>query len=404
MTISQGINKTTVFKKQSGLGVPATGSGGQIMRREQSSFKLAKATYENTEIAQHQQSSGITHGSRKTTGNLNGLLSPGTYSTLFASLLRKAFTATAAITGASVTIAGSGPTYTVTRVSGSFLSDGIKIGDVIRLSVGSLNAANINKNLVVVGLTALVATVYVVNGVAMVAEGPIATTTITVIGKKSLPPLTGQTQEYWTAEEWQSDTSISRYFTDVMIGSVDLGLPSTGNATVAFGMAGLDASFGGTQLLTTPTAETTTPVLTAVNGVVMVNGTKVALITGASIKIDTSTDAMPGVIGANISPDVQRGRIKVSGQITVYHQDNTFSTLYNAATETSLVIVVADSSSATSDFIAVSISSVKFSDDSIDDGEKGRVQTLPFTAQLNGKGGAALANDKTIITIQDSQA
>ncbi|MBX9636513.1 MAG: hypothetical protein K2Q45_03070 [Nitrosomonas sp.] len=404
MTISQGINKTLAMKKQSGLGVPATGSGGQLIRREKSDLKLAKATHENTEIASHQQSSGITHGSRKATGGLSGLLSPGTYSALLASLLRKAFAATTPITGMSVVIAGSGPTYTISRVSGSYLTDGIKIGDVGRLSAGSLNAANINKNLVVTAASALSITVYPMNGVAMVAQGPITGTTFTVTGKKSLAPLTGQTQEYWTAEEWYSDTSVSRYATDLMIGSADIGLPSTGNATLAFTMAGLDLSMGGSQILTSPTAETTTNVLTAVNGMVLSGGVKVATITGATIKIDTSADAMPGVIGSNVSPDVQRGRIKVSGQITVYHSGNDFSSVYLEGSNTQIVIIAADSNSATADFVSFSIQAVKFSDDSLDDGEKGIVQTLPFTAEMNALGGTSLANDKTIITIQDSQA
>jgi hypothetical protein len=39
-----------------------------------------------------------------------------------------------------------------------------------------------------------------------------------------------------------------------------------------------------------------------------------------------------------------------------------------------------------------------------DDGEKQIVGTYNFTAAINGAGGAALANNQTIISIQDSQA
>jgi hypothetical protein len=61
--------------------------------------------------------------------------------------VRKAFATTTAMSGLSVTIAGSGPTYTVARASGSFITDGVKAGDVVRLTAGSFNAANLNKNL-----------------------------------------------------------------------------------------------------------------------------------------------------------------------------------------------------------------------------------------------------------------
>jgi hypothetical protein len=92
--------------------------------------------------------------------------------------VRRAFAAVAAITGLSITIAGSGPTYTVTRAAGSWLTDGVKVGQVGRLTAGSFNAANLNKNLVIC-VTATVLTVMPVNGVALVAEGPIAAATWT---------------------------------------------------------------------------------------------------------------------------------------------------------------------------------------------------------------------------------
>jgi hypothetical protein len=68
--------------------------------------------------------------------------------------VRRAFTSVTAITGISITIAGAGPTYTVTRSAGSWLTDGIKFGQCGRLTAGAFNAANLNKNLAVISLTA----------------------------------------------------------------------------------------------------------------------------------------------------------------------------------------------------------------------------------------------------------
>jgi hypothetical protein len=92
------------------------------------------------------------HGVRSVEGTINGELSPGTWKDFIAAAVRKAFAATTAITSLSITIAGAGPTYTVTRASGSFLTDGVKAGDVVRLTAGSFNAANLNKNLWVLSL------------------------------------------------------------------------------------------------------------------------------------------------------------------------------------------------------------------------------------------------------------
>ena len=403
MSIAQGINKSIAIRKQTGLGNVGSATA-QKLRRETASFNLTKSTFENNEIAAHQQSTGITHGLRSVAGTITGVLSPNTYSTLFSSLLRKVFTATATLTGMSITIAGTPGAYTLTRAAGDFLTGGIKIGDVVRLTAGTFAAPNLNTNLLVTNVTALVLTVKVVNASTLTTEGPIASASLAVPGKKSIVPLTAQTQEYWAIEQWHSDISRSEYYTDNMVGSVDIGLPAEGNSTVSFAFAGLDAAFAGTQVLTGATAETTTPVLTAVNGILLVNGAEVGYVTGATIKVDCSAANMGAVVGNDISPDIQRGRVKVSGQLTVFKQDGAFSTLFDAATEFGVVLVVTDDQTADADFVAFNMSAVKFSGDTSDDGEKGIVQTMPFTAQLNSLGGAALANDQTIISIQDSLA
>lgn len=404
MAIAQGINKKTVFKKQSGLGVPASGTGGQIMRRETSNLTLAKDTYENNEIVSHQQSTGSAHGLRKLTGKVSGVISPGTYSTLLASLLRAPFAAVTPTTAVALTIAGTPGAYTVTRGTGSYLTDGYKIGQVIRLSVGSLHANNINKNLLIVGLTATVATVRVLNATVMNAEGPIAGCTVTAIGKICKPPLTGHTNEYWTVEEWYPDVVQSELGTDVQIGKADIGLPSTGNATINFDLIGLNMSTSGAQVLTTPTAETTTPVLTAVNGVVLMNGAAVANITGATLTIDGSTNSIGAVVGSNVAPDTQRGRIMVSGQITAFYQDGVLPGLFDAATVTSIVIVLAQDATATAKFVAFTVGALKLSGSAPDDGEKAIIRTFPFVGELNSAGGAGTAYEQAIISIQDSDA
>lgn len=402
-TIAQGISKTVAIVAQSGLGVPGS-TGSTYKRRTSSVWQAPTDTFENNEIVSHQQSTGVTYGLKKANGKIDGLLSAGSYAPDFAALLRKVFTATAAITAASITIAGSGPTWTVTRAAGSFLTDGVKIGDVIRLSVGTLNAANISKNLMIVGLTATVATVIVLNGTVLVAEGPIASTTVTVIGKKTLAPMTGHTNTYFSVEEWYSNISKSELFTDAQPSACAIGLPATGNATVSFDWVALARTLGGSQVLTTPAAAPTTAVLTAVNGAVIVNGNEVTNITGATLNIDGTVAPLDAVLGANASPDIQRGRIMVTGQFTALFDGTTIQALYAGQTPTSLVLAMTADQTAASDFVAFSLGRIKLTGDAPDDGEKAIVRTYPFTAEININGGAALANDQTILSIQDSAA
>ena len=405
MTIAKEINKVLTVYKQTGLGVPRSGSGGQALRRETSSGKLAVATYENNEITSHQQSTGKTHGGRSSTFTLNGLLSGNTYSTLFASILRGAFAATTPIASLSITITVPGGVPTLTAAAATFLTNGIKIGDVIRITAGTYaNAVNRDNNLLVLSVSETVITGVTLNGSTMIAEGPIASSTLTVVGKKLAAPITSQTSDYWTVEEYHADITRSELFTDAVFSSADVSIPASGNTTVAFNAVALDRTSSGAQVLTTPTAETTTEVLQGIKGAVIVQGAAVANVTGATIKIDGTVAPMGNVLGANVAPDVSRGVLKVSGQLTAFFENGTMSGYFDAATPISIAIVDAADETNNSEFISFVMSKVKLEGDDKDTAETGIVRTYPFTAEINGDGGAALENAKTILTIQDSLA
>ena len=87
MTIAQGVKKVVSYKKQTGLGSPASGSGGQELRRVTSTINLTKDTYQSNEIRSDQQIADFRHGSKQVTGTLSGELSPGTYKDFLQSVL-----------------------------------------------------------------------------------------------------------------------------------------------------------------------------------------------------------------------------------------------------------------------------------------------------------------------------
>jgi hypothetical protein len=400
---AQGIAKQFVYKKQSGKGTPATGSGGQILRRRTANMTMARDTYENDEIVSHQQSTGATAGVKRGSGNYSGLLSGLTFQELFAALLRKAWAATSNLTSLSLTIAASGSDYTVTRGAGDFLTGGIKIGDVVRITAGSFDAANTNKNLLVLGVTSTVLTVRPLNGSSMTAEGPVASATIAVPGKKVWAPTSNHTDDWFTVEEWYPDVPASELNTDVKVGQTQINIPATGNATVDIQFVGLSRSLSSSQQLTSPTAETTSPVLQSVNALIVVNGA-VTPLTGLQLTIDPGIQPGEAEVGSNTIGDVMRGRIKVSGQFTAKFTSTTLQQAYEDQSAINLLVTSTADATAASEFMAFTMSKVKLFGDTPDDGEKEIIRTYPFTAEINGSGGAALANHQTIISIQDSLA
>lgn len=404
--IAQGINKTVAYKKQTALGSAGSGSGGTLLRRVTASLSVAKDTYENNEIVSHQQSTGSTHGIARSSGTINGLLSGASFMPFIGSLLRKDPAATSAISSLSLTIAASSSNYTITRAAGDFLTGGIKIGDVIQLSGGSLNANNLAKNIVVVGATATVITGNVLNsGDTLTAEGPIASCTVTVMGKKSWVPTSGHTNDYYTVEEWFSDITRSRLYPDMQIGMVDVAMPATGNVTCNTTLVGLGAcDKSGSQVLTTPTAAPTTSVFASVSGAVYVGGTRYGTITSMNLQINGNVTQGEATIGSATISDVTRGRILVSGSFSYVFDSETLATPFDNETATSLILVLADARTAGANTMAFTMSRVKLFSADPDDGEKQIVSSVNFTAEIDGSGGASLANHQTIISVQDSQA
>lgn len=340
MALAQGVKKQIIFKRQASKGTLATTSAAQILRRESGSFELKKETYTTeSEITSSQQLLSNRHGVKQVDGKVTGIYSPGTYSDMLGAIMRKDFTAVTPVSAVSITVAGSGPTYTLTRAAGSYLTDGFRVGQVIRLSVGSLNAANINKNLLIFSLSALVATVMPVNGVALVAEGPITGCTVTAPGKVSYVPATGHTNIYYTFEEWYPDVPTSERNQDVKIGMADLSLPGSGNAKVDFSAVGLLQTNSTSQYFASPTVETSTPALVAASGVLLVSGVAQAVVTDLKISINGNEKPADGVVGTDIRPDIFRGKVMVSGTFTAYFDSTTLADAFRNETAVSLISV-----------------------------------------------------------------
>lgn len=399
MTIAKGVSKIVAYKKETTWGTLAGAASGKQLRRVTANFNLTKEAYESNEIRTDYQVADMRHGVRTAEGTLNGELSPKTYSDFMASIVARDFAAVAAVTGASLTIAASGDLWTVTRAAGSFLTDGIKVGQVIRLAGATLDAANVGKNLLVASATATILTVAVVNGTNLVAEGP-ETGDVSVVGKYTYAPLTGHTDDSYTIEEWYSDIAQSEVYTGMKVGTMNVQLPATGLVTTDFTFMGKNLTQTGvTQYFTSPTAQGTDGVFAAVNGLLLVNGAPVGLITSADFSVDRGMESAT-VVGSNSVADIFTGRIRVTGNFSTYFLDGTFRDYFNNETTVSMVLLVTTSQANNADFVSFTIPKIKVGSATKDDGENGIIQTHSFTALLNDVTTGGLP--ATTIAIQDS--
>ena len=275
----------------------------------------------------------------------------------------------------------------------------------VRLTAGAFNTANLNKNLLVTAVTATTLTVTPMNAsLPLVAEGPIASATLSVPGKVTFTPVTAQSVVYHTVEEFYPDVPFSERNLDVKFTQASLSLPGTGNAKIDLTGMGLNQTNGTTAYFTSPAAETTTQSLVAASGVLLLGGAPIATVTDLSINIDGKGQGADGVVGSDIRPDIFVGKVMVSGSFTAYFDSGTIPSLFVGEVSTSIASALAAGSAANSDFMTFTMSDVRINASSPSDNETGLKRSFSYVAVLNAAGGAGTATEKTTLVVQDSQA
>ena len=398
--IARGIAKNVAIKKETTWGTPAGATGAKLLRRVTADFNLTKETYDSQELNPSFQTISMRHGVRSVEGSLDAELSPGTYPMIMEAILARDFTVGGSTTGASLTIAASGSFYTITRAAGSWLTDGFYVGNIVRLSGAGFAPANVGNNLLVVGLTALVATVVLLSGTPLVAEGPIASAGMSVVGKQSYVPLTGHTDQSYTVEQWFSDIQQSEVYTGLKPASIALSLPSTGLVTASLSFMGKNLErTGTTQYFTSPTPTNTEGIFAAVSGAVIVNGQPVGLITSMDLSISRNQEAA-NVVGSNFAADIFVGRITATGSLSVYFQDAVFRDYFDDESKISIVVALTTGEEKDAEAMTFTMGKVKINSGSKTDAELGQTQSMDFQALQNDVTSGGLV--ASTILVQDT--
>ncbi len=415
MSTASGVEKKVVLAPQAAKGTCAVANlaTAQYLRRVTSSMNLTKETYQSNEMRADRQIADMRHGVESVDGSISGELSPGTYEKFMAAILRKAWVA-APVSGAESDItaavtSGNAGTFT-SAATATFLQDGLKVGDVVRQTGGTGDAAGNNaRNFLITALTDKVITGLMLDGSPVVAAATADALTFTGVGKKTWVPSTGHTETWFSIEHNYSDVDLSEVFWDLKVNSMAVKLPATGLATIDTGLMGLNhtnKASGDSPYFTAVLAACTEGVLAAVNGAIYVEGTKIALITGMDFDIAGNLSSEP-VVGSNVKPDIFDGRVMVKGNMTVFFEDATFRDYFENESEVTINLVLTTADTATADFLSFTFPRVKVGGASKDDGEKGIVQTMPFVALFDTNAGAdtgatATATLATTMSIQDS--
>lgn len=405
MALEQGVASPLAYKVESSWGVDPGDTGAQYLRRVTCDLGLDMDSFESNEIVTHYQFSDVRKGLRRANGSLAGEFSLSSYKDFLAAVLRKAWVAGVNSTALTNVTASDTPPHFV-RATGSWLTDGFKVGDLIQWAGWTTTGVPNNAfNYRITALTATDMTVADLAGdlntatVADKASGD--SVTATVQGYKTMIPATGHTNLSYTIE--RRFATIGRYhrFNGVRIGSVGIDLPASGMARVNFGLLGKDMVNAGSAYFTTPTASPTRGIEAAVNGKLSYNGTDYGIITSANVAVDCGLEVIP-VIGSNYTPDVFQGRIKVTGSMTALFEDDTIIDDFLNDAAPNLMIYLSEDSAVGGEALGIVLPRLKLTAAKVGDAEKSLPINISFQALYNADGGTGTSSDQTSIALQDT--
>lgn len=382
MGFQTGRNIAVSFAPETTYGEPALpGAAAKNFRPNSGALSLTKEPIRSGENRRDGQMTRGRHGSRSVGGSYVGDLSLGTYDDLLAAIFRGSFDPGLNIAGLGLT--ADPAAKTITRAAGSWLADGIRVGDVIRAG-GFTTAANNGKNLRVTSVTATVLGVDYVPAAVGAAENGVS-----IIRPKKL--LMGTMPRSLTIEEAELDIDASEVFTGCRVGQFALRLAPNGMATVTFTVVGqdMDLEEGAASPYFTNVISTSSLGMTAVEAKLRLGDMDVLDLTALDLSVNLGAAGQP-VVGSNVTPDVFTNLANVEGSATALRKDVSRVKQFLNEDQLSLHVMFTENESEPRDFCSFFVGNMTLSSATKSElGADGpRTQQLAFLIGSDDRGGA----------------
>lgn len=409
MAYSESWNGYVAFKAQSALGSQASGSSAAIIPQAGGQGgRLSKTPIEDPIIRRDAMQIRGRHGSQRTSGTYNSTIALGQIDPILAAIMRANYSsANLQLTQADFTSLTTGAN-TIVLASGSPISLGLRVHDVIRITNQATSTANNNKNLRITGLsstTITVAETLVVNAVADTS------CEITRTGRTLINSAAGAlVKPYFTIEEHEYDLDQSELFTDCVFNRLRISMAADGVLTTEIGWTGTGQfqalASGSSPHFTSPT-EPSNLSMAALEATLRVGTTDIIDLTSFDITIDLQSSA-PAVTGpSKYAPDVFLGTQMISMNLTTLRKDMLDVADFIAETQCSLHLLATENESEPKDFFSLAVPNFTYGaidKSAMSKAAGARTTTRQIPTQLVGIDSRGGAYDAAQLKIQVSNA
>lgn len=395
MAYQSGKNVVVGYKVESAFNTaPGTGSATQLRLNDGAGgMGLTRALIPSNEIRSDGLQLMPRLGSREARGTYNCPLAVGAHDTWLEAILRSTWAAAVAITNATMTSITTPTTSTIVAAAGSWLTQGVRVGDVVTLT-GHATVANNNLRLRVKAVTASTITVH---GTPLTVDA-VADATFTLTILKKLKNATTPTKRSFYIDEFRQDIDTSHAFGGCkIIGMKIVGQPD-GSASIEFTVLGASQavlSGASAPYFIAPTLSVS-PRLVFTDAVLSWNGSDIAVVTAFELNYQINASAQP-VIGSTITPDIFDNDAVLSGSISFISQDGTNVTAFLNETEVEFHALLLEPEADPKDCLSVFVPRVKAASVGDDLGGDGAmIEQVNF---VTGKKESTTSYDDTVLTL-----
>ncbi|WP_100962630.1 phage tail tube protein [Bosea sp. FBZP-16] len=398
MAYQSGRNILVAYKPEVTFGLlPDGAAGAKVFRPNGGGLNLTKEPIRSNEIRRDGQMTRGRHGSRSVGGSYTGDLSLGSYDDWIEAAFRGTFAAALAINEATAGLTSITTTEnTIVAAAGSWITAGLRVGDVIRLA-NHATAGNNGRNLRIVGLTASTITV-----AEDLIENAVADAAFTVNRPKKL--LMGVQPRSFSIEEREIDIDGSEVFSGCRLGQMQLQLQPNGMAVVTFTLAGqnMQVKQGADSPYFADPAATTSIGMTSVEAMIRLGSEDVLDVTAVDLTINLNAAGMP-VVGSVVTPEVFTNNALVEGSITALKKDVNRVQQFLDEAELSLHLLFTENESEPKDFCSFFIGNLTLANLQKSElgGDNGRTQQISLLIGKDERGGAY---DASTVVYQTSAA
>jgi len=335
-------------------------------------------------------------------GSYAGELTPGgATDILLEGITRSTWTTLTSITFATMTTVTIG-TNEVVAAAGDWVGDqGIRVGDIFRLS-GHDETADNDLNTRVTAVTSL--TISTPPATFTVDASAASTGTLSVLRK--LITGTTPTRRTYQVEEYDTDVDLSQ----VYLGARIIGFNLTANpgemVQVTWQLEAMDRTalaVGASPHFTSPSL-TTTLGLIADDSSIRFNGADVTKFTGFNLDFAIAAAGQP-TIGSLVTKDIFDNDMTVTGSVSSLREDFSMLTLFDAETEFEVSILLQGSAGESTPKTCLGIyiprAKVAALSAPFAGGDAGKIETLDL---MIGPQAASTGNDGTIVAFHSSEA